>query len=99
MPQAITDRAKTISPDRSQGQKLKFVPILGHSHEQPAYELLRQETLALVQVTEISQSGSVPELQVVNKGVYQFICKLKPPPVLIGLFKDPQPGDRRWRIK
>jgi hypothetical protein len=66
MPQAIADRAKAVSPDHRQGQKLQFVPILGRSHKQPPYELLRQETLNLVQVTEISQSGSVPELQVVN---------------------------------
>ena len=35
--------------------------------EQPPYELLRSETLAFVQVTEISEGGSVPELQVANK--------------------------------
>jgi len=67
MPEAISNRAKTVSPDHSQGQKLKFVPILGRSHDQPPYELLRQETLTSVVVTEISQSGSVPELQVENK--------------------------------
>jgi hypothetical protein len=67
MPEAITHRARSVSPDHSQGQKLKFVPILGRSHDQPQYELLRQETLSFVQVTEISQSGSVPELQVENK--------------------------------
>jgi hypothetical protein len=67
MPEAIAHRAKTVSPDHSQGLKLKFVPILGRSHDQPPYELLRQETLASVVVTEISQSGSVPELQVENK--------------------------------
>jgi hypothetical protein len=67
MSQAISNRAKTISTDRSQGKKLQFVPILGRSYEQPPYELLRPETLAFVQVTEISQSGSVPELQVENK--------------------------------
>ncbi len=67
MPKAISNRAKTVSPDRSQGQKLKFIPILGRSHERPPYELLRPETLSCVVVTEISQSGSVPELQVENK--------------------------------
>jgi hypothetical protein len=66
MSQAITDRAKAVFPDRGQGQKLKFVPILGRSYKRPAYELLRAETLNFVQVTEINQSGSVPELQVVN---------------------------------
>ncbi len=67
MPEAIIHRARTVSADHSQGQKLKFVPILGRSHDQPPYELLRQETLASVVITEISQSGSVPELQVENK--------------------------------
>ena len=67
MPEAIIHRARTVSPDHSQGQKLKFVPILGRSHDQPPYELLRPEMLASVVITEISQSGSVPELQVENK--------------------------------
>src|SRR5207244_13561288 len=50
----------------SQGQHLRLVPILGPSHEQPMYELLRQETLAFVQITEVSESGSVPVLRVHN---------------------------------
>lgn len=67
MPQAISNRARAISPDRSQGQKLTFVPILGRSCEQPPYELLRRQTLASVQITEISEGGSVAELVVENK--------------------------------
>lgn len=67
MPKAISDRVHAVSPDHRQGKQLQFVPILGRSHKQPTYELLRQETLNFVQITEISQSGSVPELQVVNK--------------------------------
>ncbi|MCE9638605.1 MAG: TIGR02452 family protein, partial [Betaproteobacteria bacterium] len=63
---AIVNRARTVVPDQSQGKTLQVVPILGPSHDQPPYELLRQETLAKVQVTEVSQAGSVPELQVTN---------------------------------
>ena len=66
MPVAIEARAKAVSPDRTQGQTLKFVPILGPSSDQPPYELLRKETLPSVVVTEISQQGSVPELKVQN---------------------------------
>ncbi len=66
MSHAISARAKAVLPDRSQGLKLRFVPILGRSHTEPPYELLRPETLASVQVAEISQNGSVPELEVVN---------------------------------
>lgn len=66
MPQAISERVKTVSPGDLQGKNLKFVPILGRSHKQPPYELLRQETLSAVQVTEVSEGGSVPELLVVN---------------------------------
>jgi len=67
MPQVITDRAKSVTADLRQGQKLRFVPILGRSHTKPPYELLRKETLAFVHVTEISEGGSVPELRVDNK--------------------------------
>jgi hypothetical protein len=67
MSKAISDRVKAVSPDNRQGKQLQFVPILGRSHKQPRYELLRAETLNFVEVTETSQSGSVPELQVVNK--------------------------------
>jgi hypothetical protein len=66
MPHAVAERAKAVSADRTQGEKLRIVPILGPSHEQPPYELLRQETLDAVKVTEISDAGSVPVLQVHN---------------------------------
>jgi hypothetical protein len=67
MQQTIAHRAKSVTADRSQGRKLHFVPILGRSHHNPPYELLRTETLAFVQVTEMSELGSVPELRVENK--------------------------------
>jgi hypothetical protein len=67
MHKAIADRANSVKTDRSQGRGLTFVPILGRSHERPPYALLRQETLEFVRVTELSESGSVPELRVENK--------------------------------
>ncbi len=70
MQQTIADRAKSVTADRvqgGQGRNLHFVPILGQSHQEPPYELLRTETLAFVQVTEMSELGSVPELRVENK--------------------------------
>lgn len=67
MSSAITSRAQCVCAGQSQGQKLRVVPILGPSHEEPSYELLRQQTLASILVTEISEHGSVPELQVQNR--------------------------------
>jgi hypothetical protein len=66
MTQAIASRARDVHADRSQGQRLRLVPILGPSHQEPQYELLRRETLSSVQITEVSAAGSVPELRVTN---------------------------------
>jgi hypothetical protein len=66
MLEVISSRARTVSPAGAQGRALRVVPILGSSHQHPAYELLRPETLAGVKVSEVSQSGSVPELHVEN---------------------------------
>lgn len=67
MQQVIAERAKSVAAARRQGKKLQFLPILGRSHEEPRYELLRPETLPSVAVTEISEGGSVPQLRVENK--------------------------------
>jgi ARG and Rhodanese-Phosphatase-superfamily-associated Protein domain len=67
MTTAIADRIKTLQPDHAQGENgLRLVPILGSSHEEPAYRLLEDEILDSVVVTEINESGSVPELRVTN---------------------------------
>jgi hypothetical protein len=67
MTTAIADRIKIVQPDKAQGEKgLRLVPILGPSHEEPAYRLLEDEVLDSVVVTEVSESGSVPELKVTN---------------------------------
>jgi hypothetical protein len=50
----------------AQGEKLRVVPILGPSAQEPAYELLRPETIAGVKVTEVSDAGNVPTLHVEN---------------------------------
>lgn len=63
---AVAERARSVSADQSQGQRLRVVPILGPSHDEPPYELLRPETVNAVKVTEVSDSGSVPTLQVEN---------------------------------
>ena len=72
---AIASRVRGVRPDDRQGkQSLAVVPILGSSAAQPAYETLRQDTFASVQVTEISEGGSVPELKVHNAlGVRVFL--------------------------
>jgi ARG and Rhodanese-Phosphatase-superfamily-associated Protein domain len=67
MTTAIADRIKTLQPDQAQGENgLRLVPILGPSHDEPAYRLLEDEVLDSVVVTEVSESGSVPELRVTN---------------------------------
>lgn len=67
MHDAIASRIGSVTADRSQGKKLTVVPILGPSHDNPPYELLREQTLGSILVTEVSQAGSVPELRVENK--------------------------------
>jgi hypothetical protein len=66
MQPAIADRTRSLVPQQPQGQGLRIVPVLGPSHDQPSYRLLDSDTVASVKVTEISQSGSVPELRVEN---------------------------------
>ena len=66
MPNAVVDRARAVSADHVQGNSLQVVPILGPSHDEPPYELLRAENLHRVKVSEISASGSVPVLHVEN---------------------------------
>ena len=74
MPAVISSRVRTVTTDRPQGQRLAVVPVLGPSHDQPPYELLREETFKSVLVTEVSDAGSVPVLRVENKlGVRVFL--------------------------
>jgi hypothetical protein len=66
MVHAVAERARVVSADAVQGEKLRVVAILGPSSGEPAYELLRPETIGGVKVTEVSASGSVPTLHVEN---------------------------------
>jgi len=66
MQAVISDRVKQVHPDKVQGKDLRIVPISGVSTIEPNYRLLDKETLPSVRVTEISSSGSVPELKVEN---------------------------------
>lgn len=66
MQETISRRARAVSPDASQGQGLRIVPILGPSHSHPSYELLTARTLDRVTVTELDAAGSVPTLRVRN---------------------------------
>ena len=64
---AIAGRIQTLKIDAPQGEgSLRLIPILGPSHDEPQYRLLEDEVLDSVVVTEISESGSVPELKVTN---------------------------------
>ncbi len=62
----LSKRVQDLRPDQAQGKRLTVVPILGPSRVEPAYEMLTQTNLDKVQVTEISDSGSVPVLKVTN---------------------------------
>lgn len=62
----LVDRVRAVEPSTSQGTGLRVVPILGPSHEEPPYLLLGSQTRDRVQVTEVSESGSVPHLRVTN---------------------------------
>ena len=42
------------------------MPILGESHTEPPYALLTEQNVGKVTVTEVDESGSVPELTVRN---------------------------------
>lgn len=66
MQAAVTERVRTVRADEGQGAGLRVVPIVGPSHEEPKYELLREEILDKVIISEISDAGSVPTLQVRN---------------------------------
>jgi hypothetical protein len=66
MPNAVASRAKSLATGSVQGQSLRVVPILGASSDQPAYEMLRPETVEFVKVTEVSSAGTVPVLLVDN---------------------------------
>src|SRR5690349_11920635 len=66
MPVAITDRVRSVHADRPQGTALRVVPILGVSQTEPHYRLLNSDTLPKVQITEVSEGGSVPTLMVKN---------------------------------
>jgi len=63
---AIAQRTQCVQVQAPQGQTLRVIPIVGPSHDAPEYRLLDQDTLALVKVTETSESGSVPQLLVQN---------------------------------
>jgi hypothetical protein len=65
-PHAILQRAQAVRPSPVQGSQLRVIPILGPSHDLPPYRLLDEATLPHVRVTEVSHSGSVPDLLVQN---------------------------------
>lgn len=67
MSTAIASRIRTVQPHLPQGAHLRFVPIIGRSHDQPPYALLTEQTQKSVQITETSTAGNVPELCVVNE--------------------------------
>lgn len=66
MSDAIATRTRTTQPAHPQGRQLRVVPLLGPSDDQPPYAVLDDAALRSVQITETSESGSVPNLKVAN---------------------------------
>lgn len=66
MSDAIATRTRTVRPDAPQGEQLRVLPLRGMSSELPPYAVLDDNALRDVQITEINESGSVPQLKVVN---------------------------------
>jgi len=65
---AVAERIAQLRPADVQGsQGPQIVWLLGPSRDQPPYRVLDSQTLPAVQVSEISEAGSVPELLVENK--------------------------------
>lgn len=63
----LADCSREIQSEAAQSAAaLRVVPIIGPSHDEPAYRLLEPEVLASVTVTEMNESGTVPELKVIN---------------------------------
>lgn len=67
MVQAIVDRTESVTEGRPEPLgPLRVFPITGASHDQPVYRLLDGDTIDAVEVTEVSEDGSVPTLRVSN---------------------------------
>ena len=66
MNETISQRVKQVQATAPQGKQLRIVPICGASSAEPPYKLLDAQTQQAVKVTEMSTSGSVPELMVEN---------------------------------
>jgi len=67
MQASIARRLTSVSVGQEQDEQgLVFVPIVGPSHEEPAYRLLEDEVLDAVKVTEVDEEGSVSELRIQN---------------------------------
>jgi hypothetical protein len=69
MMSAIADRAGRVSPSERGAQgaaTLRVIPIVGPSHEQPEYRVLERAIMDAINVTEVSEGGSVPRLRIEN---------------------------------
>lgn len=66
MTPAISDRARIVRFTDPQGKRVRIVPIVGPSHDNPPYALLTPQTHATVRVSEVSEAGSVPSLRIEN---------------------------------
>jgi hypothetical protein len=66
MPTAISDRSKSVRAGLVHGQGLRLVPILGPSLKDPAYRVFDAAAMPFVKISEVSESGSVQQLQVEN---------------------------------
>ncbi len=67
MSPAIQQRLHSLRPASLQGERLAFVAIAGEPDERLCYQLFNPSTATSVEVSEISDAGSVPELLVRNR--------------------------------
>lgn len=67
MNEAVLERTRAVRAEAAQGSPaMRVVPLMGPSATEPAYRLLERDVLEKVRVSEVSESGSVPELLVRN---------------------------------
>ena len=54
-----------VAEPRTHGS-VRIVPLVGPSSDDPSYRLLDAETVNDVEITEVDQSGQVPNIKVAN---------------------------------
>ena len=90
----IAERMQEVRPGEPQAHcNLTLVPLLAPGPETPGYRLLDEALAAgCARVTEVSESGSVPELRFVNSGSARNGLFISAIDVIVGLLVVPLAG-------